>query len=418
MSLGFSKIKNFIAEYKVVIENYFFMTFLQFLNSFFYLAIYPYLILKLGISQYGIYVFSLSIVTFFIYIVNFGFDIPALKLTSEHPQDDKVKSKIISEVFFAKFYLAILSFFLFFLLIFIIPAFRVHLSIMLIIYIQVLGAVFLPLWYFQALQKMKILTIIQILVKILTLPFIFLFVQEKYDIWIFTLIASLGVLLSSFISFIYILKLDKIKIEYKNFNEVIHMYKESLPYFFSVITGVTKEQIIIILMGVFFGMREVALYDLAMKIISIPRTIFVSLNTAIFPKIINSLNNRIIKKIIVFEFLIGLAVILLVTIFGKYVVELLGGSTMLQAYDLSIILSLTVTVWLVVGCYIYFIFVPNNKSDMIFKNQLVALFSLLFSLAVGLTVFNDIRVFAWAISLSGLCEIFFCYYFSKKLRLL
>ena len=416
--INFLNLKRLFKEYKLVIENYFFMTFLQFLNAFFYLAIYPYLILKLGVSQYGIYVFSLSIVTFFIYIVNFGFDIPALKSTSENPQDNRVISKVVSEVFFAKFYLAIPSFFLFYLLVLIVPAFRAHLEIMLIIYVQVLAAVFLPLWYFQALQKMKILTVIQILVKLLTLPFIFIFVKEKSDTWVFSLITSLGVLLSSLFAFIYILKLDNIKVKYKKINEIIHVYKDSLPYFFSNITGIIKEQIIFILLGVFFGMREVALYDLAMKIISIPRTIFVSLNTAIFPKLINSLNKKIIKKIIFFEVLIGLMVVLLVVVCGKYVVEFLGNSTMLQSYSLSIILSLTVTVWLVVGCFIYFIFVPSGKGDMVFKNQLFALFSLLFFLLVGLKVSNDISVFAWAISLSGLCEIFFCYYFSKKLRLL
>ncbi|RZN84960.1 oligosaccharide flippase family protein [Acinetobacter johnsonii] len=413
-----SKAKKILKEYKLVIENYFFMTFLQFLNSFFYLAIYPYLILKMGASEYGIYVFSLSVVTFFIYIVNFGFDIPALKLTSENSQNEKIKSKILSEIFFSKIYLAIFSIIVFVILIFNIPVFKTHFEIMLITYIQVLGAVFLPLWYFQALQRMKVLTIIQILVKIITLPFIFIFIQGKSDLWIFALITSFGVLVSSIISFIYVLKVDKVKIVFKKINEVSYMYREALPYFFSNITGVTKEQIIVILLGVFFGMKEVALYDLAMKIVSIPRTIFVSLNTAIFPKLIKSLNRRIIKKIIAFEFLIGFAVILSIVLFGRYVVEFLGDSTMLQSYSLSIILSLTVTVWLVVGCFIYFVFVPNSKGDMVFKNQLVAMLSLLFFLLIGLKFFNDISVFAWAISLSGFCEILFCYYVSKKYRLL
>ncbi|MFW1767468.1 oligosaccharide flippase family protein [Acinetobacter bereziniae] len=416
--IKFSRITYFISEYKKVIENYFFMTFLQFLNSFFYLAIYPYLILKLGVSQYGVYVFSISIITFFIYFVNFGFDIPALKLTSEHPNNDSIKSKVISDVFFSKLYLALFSFFIFIFIIFFVPVFQPHFSVMLIAYFQVIGAVFLPLWYFQALQKMKIITIIQLLVKVLTLPLIFIFVKNKTDVWVFALITSLGVLFSSIIGFVYIIILDKVKIKYKKINDILYMYKESLPYFFSVITGITKEQSIVILMGVFFGMREVALYDLAVKIISIPRTIFVSLNTAIFPKLINSLNKKIVKKIIGFEFLIGIIVFLIILMFGEYVIRLLGGGDMLEAYDLSLILSLTVTVWLVVGCFIYFVFVPREKSDIVFKNQLVALFSLFFFLAFGLVFINDIRVFAWAISLSGICEIIYCFYISKKLRLL
>ncbi|BCT87676.1 hypothetical protein RYU24_00810 [Acinetobacter variabilis] len=55
--MNLSKVKKVLIEYKLVIENYFFMTFLQFLNSFFYLAIYPYLILKMEASEYGISVF-------------------------------------------------------------------------------------------------------------------------------------------------------------------------------------------------------------------------------------------------------------------------------------------------------------------------------------------------------------------------
>ena len=59
---------------KKIIENYFFMTVLQVLNSFFYLLIYPYLIRALGGSAYGLYVFATSISTYFLFVINFGFD--------------------------------------------------------------------------------------------------------------------------------------------------------------------------------------------------------------------------------------------------------------------------------------------------------------------------------------------------------
>ena len=58
---------------KKIIENYFFMTVLQVLNSFFYLLIYPYLIRALGGSAYGLYVFATSISTYFLFVINFGF---------------------------------------------------------------------------------------------------------------------------------------------------------------------------------------------------------------------------------------------------------------------------------------------------------------------------------------------------------
>jgi PST family polysaccharide transporter len=39
---------------------------LQLLNSLFYIIIYPFVIRKLGAENYGTYVFSLSIVTYFV----------------------------------------------------------------------------------------------------------------------------------------------------------------------------------------------------------------------------------------------------------------------------------------------------------------------------------------------------------------
>ena len=54
---------------KKIIENYFFMTILQVLNSFFYLLIYPYLIQVLGVESYGLYVFATSITTYFILLL-------------------------------------------------------------------------------------------------------------------------------------------------------------------------------------------------------------------------------------------------------------------------------------------------------------------------------------------------------------
>lgn len=412
-----SNLKKTISNNKLIIENYFFMTFLQFLNSFLYLLIYPFLILKLGAENYGIYVFSLTLITFLICLVNFGFEIPALKRVTESSDDNKLISNVFSNVFFGKLYLLLFSFVVFYFATFL-PIISDNKEIFYILLFQLVGAVFLPLWYFQAKQKMKILTVIQVTIKILTLPLIYLYVKDDGDLWVFTLIASLGVVISAVLSFLYVLIFDKVNLEFKNILVVKEDYIQSTPYFLSIVVGVMKEQIIVISLGVFFGMKEVALYDLAMKIIAIPRTIFVSLNTAIFPKVIKNLSNSLVSRVIKIEFLIGIIVVVLIAIFGKYIVEFLGAGNMDQAYGLSIILSGTVTVWLVVGCYIYFTFVPSGRSDLVYKNQIVALFSLVVFLILGLGLFKSITVFAWAILLSGICEIIYCYYVSKRLRLL
>ncbi|WP_227552342.1 MULTISPECIES: oligosaccharide flippase family protein [unclassified Acinetobacter] len=416
--MNFFKVSNFIKEYKTVIENYFFMTVLQFVNSFAYLAIYPYLILKLGVDQYGIYVFALSIVTILINIINFGFDLPALKVVSENPQDKNKKKEILDVVTSSKIYLTIISTIFFFFLLVSIPLLYNHIEILLLTYLQVLGTIFLPLWYFQGIQKMKLVTILQVIFKILSIPLIILLVKEKNDFINFVLIASLTTVTSSILAFVLILYTEKINFKLKRISEIKHIFKESFPFFLNSITSVIKDQSVVIVMGIFFGMKEVALYDLAMKIIIIPRTIFVSLNAAIFPKIINKITKQRIKNIIKFEFAIGFFVIFFITVLGWYLVDLLGHGKMGEAYILSVILSVTVLTWLVVGCFVNFIFVPNNKTFYVAKNQFVALVVLCGVMLIGLFLIKNIVVLALAVAISALAEIIYCYFVVKKEKLI
>ena len=63
-------------------------------------------------------------------------------------------------------------------------------------------------------------------------------------------------------------------------------------------------------------MKDVAIYDLANKIIIVPRTIFMSVNSAIFPKLIVNIRNSLVKKIIRTEFFISFSVVLVIIVFG------------------------------------------------------------------------------------------------------
>ena len=107
-----NKIKNLksvVFNNKSVIENYFFMTILQILNSFFYLLIYPYLIRVLGSEGYGTFVFATSVATYFLFFINFGFDLPATKAIAENAENRYNQRNILSCIFTSKSYLFIIS---------------------------------------------------------------------------------------------------------------------------------------------------------------------------------------------------------------------------------------------------------------------------------------------------------------------
>ena len=86
------------------------MTVLQVINSLFYILIYPYLIRVLGAEAYGLYIYALSVVTYFIYLINFGFDLPGVKAVAQNALDRNKLEKIFASIFTAKLYLLCLSY--------------------------------------------------------------------------------------------------------------------------------------------------------------------------------------------------------------------------------------------------------------------------------------------------------------------
>lgn len=418
MKSKINNLKLLISNNKTVIENYFFMTVLQIVNSFFYLLIYPYLIRSLGGEAYGTFIFATSIITYFIFLINFGFDFPAVKYAVLNISNNVKLEKLLSNIFTSKIILFILSFFIIIILSEFITFLEENFLLIMICYSQVIYHILLPQWLFQALQKMKIITYIQLVTKFLSLPVIILFVNDKDDLIAYALIFSLTNILSGLFAFLFVYFNFNLKFKIAKFREIGIWFKEAFPFFLSNSAGVIKEQSIIIIIGSLFGMKEVAIYDLANKIITIPKTLLTSVNSAIFPVLVKNYDSIKIKKIIKIEYIVSLLVVLFIAIVGKYVVLFLGGKDMLMAYPLSILLSFTIMVWLVVGAYISFVFVPKNQYYFATKNQILALTSFGVFCWLGLILKQNILVLGIAIFLSGLCEILYCKWVVYKLKML
>lgn len=394
------------------------MTVLQVINSLFYIMIYPYLIRTLGAESYGLYIYALSIVTYFIFIVNFGFDFPATKAVAQVKHDKLAIADILSCILTAKVYLQLASLIIFVVLLMTVPFLRNHYILFTIVFAQTINFTLFPTWYYQGIQKMKTATLIQVVLKLLSLPLIFVFVKSPDDLSIFALITSTTMIIGGAVAMGMLIFIDQFQLRWVGFSELRKWFKQAFPFFLSNSVGTLKEQGIPIIVGAFFGMRDVAIYDLANKIIIIPRTILMSINAALFPKVVIENNKETIKKILKYEFLIGLSVVALVVAFGYWVVLFLGGENMTDAFPLAIILSVTILSWLIVGAIISFLFIPNHKYYLVTMNQILALVSVAIFIFLGFSIKISIFVLVGSLAFSAIVEIVFCLYQTKKYKLL
>jgi len=413
-----TRIKSIFKNNEKVVENYFFMTALQVINTMFGILIYPYLIRTLGAQSYGLFIFAVSVSNYFIIAIEFGFHMPALKIVAENKTDTRVKNNVVSAIFTAKFFIAIAVSALFVIFAFLFSRINTNLALFSVVFSQIIASVIYPSWYFQGIQKMKIPTYIQLTIRVLSLPFLFLFIHTGDDILIYATIFSASNIVNALLCVLYLYKYEYIKYQFVKFSAIKQYFNDAKPFFWSSSTGVIKEESVNILIGSLFGMSELAFYNLAEKIVKIPRLLTMNINDAIFPKFISENKKNNVSKIIKFEMWIGIAIIALIIIFGKWAVLLLGGNEMQSAYPMAVILSITILVWLIVGSYISFVFIPAKKYYFVTKNQFVALLSFLLFFTIGILITKSIYVIIISITLSGVFEVLYCKYLIKKHKML
>ncbi len=259
------------------------MTFLQVANVLIGILLFPYLIHTLGKEAYGTFVFIASNINLIGLFVSFGFDFPALKKISLNPDNKEEKSKTVSEVMTAKLLMFAAGAILLVAAITAIPFVKANALLYAIIYITSLGPILMPYWYFQGIQKIKFVTYVNIAFRLAGIPFIFLFVRASQDLLIYTIIMSVTPFCGGIFTQFYLQYKEKITIKLTAIKSLKPLFKDALPFFYTSALGTIKQELLTFLIGTFFSMDKVAIYDLANKIISAPRMLTNKINAAIFP---------------------------------------------------------------------------------------------------------------------------------------
>lgn len=398
-------------------RNYSHMTVAQIAATVISLCIYPYIIRRLGPEAYGTYIFALSITNYFIELIAFGIKFPAVKAIVEHIHDPQATNRIVTTIYTLKTLLALLSTLILITLILTIPPLRTHTALLLITFTTIITETLMPQWYYQGRQQMQYITYTTVACRLLSIPLIIALIHRPADIHTYAAISAGTTILSAILCTAHMMHRYHIRPVPITITDIRTLITDALPFLSSNIIGALKTETTTILIGTLLGMRDVALYDLANKIVAIPRLFIQNINQALFPDIVAH-PHRDIRRIIRIEYLIGTLAILLITLVAYPTVLILGGADMTPAVVPLIILSISVLTWLVAGAYIAFVFIPAHRYYLVTRNQLVALLTLLaIALPVAL-IHPHLYTLTAAIALSGIAELIYCTLATRRHHLL
>lgn len=276
-----SKTRN--QEAKVVIGNFVWLSVIQVAGYVFPLITLPYLANIIGVDGFGKIAFATAIMVWIQTIADWGFNLTAARDVAQNRDDWEKVSFIFSNILWARFLLMFLSFVVLTLLIIIIPSFRDEWDIILVSFLMIPGHILFPDWFFQAIEKMKYITILNLLTKFIFTIAVFIFIKKSDDYILQPLFISLGYLISGSIAMYYILIKWKVKLVKPVFGQLIQTIKSSTNVFLNNLLPNLYNSFSTMLLGVMKGDSAVGILDGGNKFVYFGNQLILSMQRAFYP---------------------------------------------------------------------------------------------------------------------------------------
>lgn len=268
---------------KGLVENISFLFLLQILNYILPLITIPYLIEVLGAGRYGLIAFIQAIIYYLMIFSDYGFNITATKEISINRNNHNRVSEIFTSIMLIKIVLIVISAIILFFIILWVEKVRDESLMTIYGFGMVVGYAIFPTWLFQGMEKMKFVTIVNGITKIIFTILIFVFIKTQQDYIYVLLINSLGFIVSGIISLIIAFKVFKVKIKLISGKEIIHQLKEGWYLFVSTMSISVYRNSNIVILGFLASNNAVAYYSVAEKLIKVIQSLSNPISQALFP---------------------------------------------------------------------------------------------------------------------------------------
>ena len=224
-----------------------------------------------------------------------------------------------------------------------IPYFRENKSILLISFLLVPGNIFFPEWFFQAMERMKFITILSLTSKMIFTLSVFIFIKEKSDFILQPLFMSLGFIVSGFFATYIIIAKWKIKIHKPKFKKIFKTIKGSTDVFINNIMPNLYNSFSVVLLGFYGGSVANGLLDAGSKFINISQQFLMIISRVFFPLLSRKIDSHdLYAKINIYLSIIAcISLFILAPFIIKifYTEEFLSAVVVLRIMSISIIFS-------------------------------------------------------------------------------
>jgi polysaccharide transporter, PST family len=163
-------------------ENILALSVLQALNYVVPLATVPYLVRVLGPAHFGMLAFAQALVAYFDLLTNYGFNLSATRAIACLRHDPEALAAAFWRTMYARIALLLASAAILAMLVASVPRFRAMPMLYAGAFLTVAGSVAFPVWFFQGIERMRLITVAHASARLLTIPALILLVRSPHDV--------------------------------------------------------------------------------------------------------------------------------------------------------------------------------------------------------------------------------------------
>ena len=326
---------------------------LQMTNYLVPVLVIPLLLARVGLESYGMIVLAQGIMNFAVAITDFGLNLTGTRLISQAKGDLSLERTLTQKILMIKIVLLLGTFIGLVFLVKTVSPWEPYEYLILTSYFIVIGNTLMPVWYFQGIQKMTWLALLNFLSRVFYVGAVLFFIESSEDLLWVNVCNGLGWCIAAFFGWIVLFIKTKFRFEKQSFKTIYAFAHQNVPIFLS--EGVTTfyRNIGVLMAGFFLNAPLMGIYVIIDRIMMLIANSYTLVYRAIFPMLCNFVkeSDRVLRDFLYSIF----SKLLVMVLLGMAVVIFFGGALIEMLSDEIILTEIGPFLW-ILPVFIFLLF--------------------------------------------------------------
>ncbi len=249
----------------------------------------PIVVRIIGPANLGLLNFSQAYVMYFSLLINYGFDMAAVRSIAANRADKQATNRIFSQVMAGKTVLWVLSTVIFLLVSLSNAEFKQHLFLHICTYLVCIGTVLSPFWLYQAMEDLGRVAVFNLAVKLIFSLSVLLLIRRAEDYFYQNLAISVSQIAVSVTALYVAMHRFDVRFTWPTVPELLNRFKEDRTIFFSSVMITLYASSNVFFLGLLAPAYNVGIYSAGTRLEGMAETfVGLALNQAFFPIVANA----------------------------------------------------------------------------------------------------------------------------------